>query len=121
MLIQKKMLSMVCVDKVHLFVQFGLQFHAEIFYLKRLLFSPMVVANNQSFTITQAPILFMNATADLVMLRQLECITGYRFQESNIFWTSATEMAQQRQAIWYTYDNDFIHYSSLLDQVLFWS
>jgi superfamily II DNA helicase RecQ len=32
MLIQKKMLSMVCVDEVHLFVQFGLRFRAEFLH-----------------------------------------------------------------------------------------
>ena len=57
---------------------------------------------NHSPLLKLPAILFMTATADLVMLRQLERITGYRFQESNIFWPSATEMAQRRQAIWYT-------------------
>jgi superfamily II DNA helicase RecQ len=99
MLIEKKMLSMVCVDEVHLFVQFGLRFRAEFLHLKRLLFLPMVVSNNQSITVTQAPILFMTATADLVMLRQLERITGYRFQESNIFWQK--KQKQKQNVCWW--------------------
>jgi superfamily II DNA helicase RecQ len=112
MLLEERLLCMVCVDKVHLMVQFGLCFRAEFLRLKALLFSPLTIAsssdavNNQNRatrlpTLTSVPILFMTATADHVMLHQLERITGYCFDQSNLFWPSAGDMQQRRQQLRY--------------------
>jgi superfamily II DNA helicase RecQ len=112
-LLEKKMLSMVCVDEAHLFVQFGLHFRSEFLHLKGLLFSPLIVpppASNTTTplnnnpkqvptTFTAAPVLFMTATADKIMLDQLEQITGYCFSQSNLFWPNALDMQQRRQQI----------------------
>jgi hypothetical protein len=96
---------MVCIDEVHLMVQFGLRFRAEFLHLKELLFLPLLVAppNNKppDMTYTMIPVLFMTATADSIMLRQLEDITGYSFHASNLFWPSAKDMTQRRQALKY--------------------
>ena len=113
MLLEERLLSMVCVDEVHLMVQFGLRFRAEFLRLKTLLFLPLAIAssstdavNNQNRetrlpTLTSVPILFMTATADHVMLQQLERITGYCFDQSNLFWPSAGDMQQRRQQLRY--------------------
>ena len=79
--------------------------------MKALLFLPLVVAppkrdhgdnNNKlpDMKYTMIPVLFMTATAYSIMLRQLEEITGYySFPASNLFWPSAKDMTQRRQAL----------------------
>ena len=105
---------MVCVDEVHLMVQFGLHFRAEFLRLKTLLFLSFLAiapssANNADAvnkpnsanrlpTLTTFPILFMT---DHVILQQLERITGYCFDKSNLFWPSAGDMQQRKEQLWY--------------------
>lgn len=40
-LIKDNILSMVCIDEIHLFVEFGHRFRAEFLHLQRLLFRPL--------------------------------------------------------------------------------
>jgi hypothetical protein len=91
-------LVLVCIDEVHLFVQFGFGF------------APSLYASNPSCLIISAaaptltkpsfrPVLFMTATCDRDLLGQLEILTGLTFLVHNIFWLDVIGMQQRRRFV----------------------
>ena len=96
-LIAKRLLSMLCIDEVHLFVQFGLTFRQEFALLQSVLFKKLRVQASASAEPsrfhTTVPVLFMTATCNQTMVEQIEKLSGLRFhRSSNIFWPSADAM-----------------------------
>jgi superfamily II DNA helicase RecQ len=96
-LITKRLLSMLCIDEVHLFVQFGLTFCQEFALLQSVLFKKLQVKASPSAEPscfhTTVPFLFMTATCNQSMVAQIERLSGLRFDcSSNIFWPSADAM-----------------------------
>ena len=70
-------LVLVCIDEVHLFVQFGLWFRSEFVHLKSVLFDHLRRGADSDKTLV--PVLFMTATCDRDLLGQLEILTGLTF------------------------------------------
>jgi superfamily II DNA helicase RecQ len=96
-LIAERLLSMLCIDEVHLFVQFGLTFCQEFALLQSVLFKKLLVqvspSAEQSRFHTNVPVLFMTATCNQTMVEQIKKLSGLRFhRSSSIFWPSADAM-----------------------------
>ena len=96
-------LVLVCIDEVHLFVQFGLWFRSEFVRLKSVLFDHLRRGADSDKTLV--PVLFMTATCDRDLLGQLEILTGLTFLVHNIFWPDVIGMQQRRQRISYMPSN----------------
>jgi superfamily II DNA helicase RecQ len=73
----KRLLSRVCINEVHLFVQLGLTFHQDFALLQPVLFKKLQVnqvspsAKLSSFH-TTVPVLFMTATCNQTMVEQIK-------------------------------------------------
>jgi hypothetical protein len=93
-LIAKRLLSMLCIDEVPLFVQFGLTFRQEFALLQPVLFKKLRAQVSPSTELsrfhTTVPVLFMMATCIQTMVVQIEKLSGLHFhRSSSIFWPSA--------------------------------
>ena len=80
---------MVTVDKVHLFVHFGLTFRKEFMYLTSKLFTKLRcgTSNNYSKKFSKVPILFMTATCTKFIVERVESMIGFTIDKSaNVFW-----------------------------------
>lgn len=109
MFIKEGMISMVCIDEVHRFVEFGHHFHAEFLHLQHLIFRPLHHCQQPPSIAscsgvddvpparTTVPLLFMTAAVDTILLQQIENITGYVFQPANLFWPDVTNMQQHHR------------------------
>jgi hypothetical protein len=96
-LIDNDLLSLVCVDEVHLFVHFGLTFRDEFRQLTTVLFNKLKVIG--SLQRTKIPLLFMTGTCTRHIVQSIEKIVGIRFDTTaNIFWPGPDEM-QHRQVM----------------------
>jgi superfamily II DNA helicase RecQ len=107
-LIAKRLLSMLYVDEVHLFVQFGLTIRQEFAQLQSVLFKKLQVKASPSADLsrvhTSVPVLFMTATCNKTMLDQIELLSGLRFDRSNnIFWPTADAMKHRNGCVRVSY------------------
>jgi superfamily II DNA helicase RecQ len=102
-LLSRCRLHLVCVDELHLFVQFGLWFRSEFSALRSILFDKLK-SGDDSTTTSHVPILFMSATCDKATVEQLTLLTGFTFTADNVFWPSILGMQQRR----------FLEYSSVV-------
>jgi hypothetical protein len=98
-LIAKRLLSMLCIDEVHLVVQFGHTFRQEFALLQLVLFKKLQVlqvspsAELSRFHTSTVPVLFMMATCNQTMVEQIGKLSGLRSHcSSSIFWLSADAM-----------------------------
>jgi hypothetical protein len=102
-LLDAKRLKLVCIDKIHLFAQFGLWFRSEFLLLKKSLFQHLIIASSPGAPVrTHIPVLAMMATADKHLLDHLQSLTGLTFKEDNVFWPSSSGMVQHSQNSEYT-------------------
>jgi superfamily II DNA helicase RecQ len=103
-LIKTKLLRMICVDELHLYVQFGLSFRDEFRSLTKYLFD-LIRINRYTqqqgkrqimrlSTDTTVPILWMTATASDWIIKELEDMTGISISHdsNNVFWPDAKGM-----------------------------
>jgi len=93
-LVGNRTLSMICIDKAHLFVQFGRSFRAEFQELKPLLFDKIVLHREAEKGVTlSVPVMFMTATFTKALLDEAEVISGLSLSNPrNIFWPTASGM-----------------------------
>jgi superfamily II DNA helicase RecQ len=100
-LIASKRLSMVCVDKVHLFVHFGLTFRKEFTQLKMCLFNKIKHpncdgANSDDKSTTKIPVLFMTATCNTFVVEKLQAFSNLGLEvPANTFWPSAIKVVHR--------------------------
>ena len=92
-IVNNKCLSLLCVDEVHQFVEYGTTFRTTFRTIKDLLLIPMLVQStstmqNNKFINTTVPILFMSATMNKSILSQLESMLWIQFEAPNIYWIS---------------------------------
>ena len=84
-------LLMVCVDKVHLFIHFGVTFWDKFKALTPVLFSKLKVCGSN--TQSTIPILFMMVTCTKSIVKTVEKIVGIMFDiHSNVFWPLPDKM-----------------------------
>ena len=90
-LMVNKRLSMVCVDKVHLFVHFGLTFRDNFKGLTPVLFAKLKVVG--SGTMAVFPLLFMTGIGLKTIVFLLQKLLGIHFDNKhNIFWPLDEDM-----------------------------
>lgn len=112
-LIVKKVMSLVCIDEVHLFVHFGTTFRTNFGLLKTSLFRSMIDKNhveNSNFlpTVLHIPLLFMTATFNLHLLQLLQKLTGIRILPINFFWCGKRGMSKRNIKITMTVTPQYI-------------
>jgi hypothetical protein len=78
------------VDEIHLFVHFARSFRQEFAWLKPYLFSK-IQARGSAFR-TTVPVLFMTATCNKSILKNIEILSGMKFHPANIFWPMPSGM-----------------------------
>jgi superfamily II DNA helicase RecQ len=96
-LILNQTLSLVCIDEVHLFVNFAITFRPSIISLKRLLFDSIHSSNNTNneSQCLKVPILFMTATFNKNMNTLLKKITGLHIEDDFIYWSDASSFSRR--------------------------
>jgi superfamily II DNA helicase RecQ len=93
-LLDRKILSGVCIDEAHLFVQFGLQFCDEFHLLWPSFFNRLHTSRSY---LTKVPVRFMTDTASLDIICQLEKLTGLSFLPCTIvLWPNLGEMKNRK-------------------------
>jgi superfamily II DNA helicase RecQ len=84
LIVLKKLLRFVVVDEIHLFVHFARSFRQEFAWLKPYLFSKLQYRGSSSRT--TVPVLFMTATCNETIVKNVELLSGLKFHVANIFW-----------------------------------
>ena len=81
-LIKLEMLNLICIDEVHLFIEFGLSFRKDFLSLREKLFNKIIVHNTTpsndttvTGTVLKMPFLCMTATCNLELLHLLQKMT----------------------------------------------
>jgi superfamily II DNA helicase RecQ len=92
----QKQLSLVCVDEVHLFVEYAITFRPSFLKLKAILFDKIKAFLNNGSTIC-VPCLFMTATFNNELKTLLQQMTGLFITPPNTFWSD--EASFQRRNI----------------------
>ena len=83
-IIDKKLFNLLCLDEIHLFVDFGYTFRSSFFQLKSKLFQHLKINDDTSIV----PILLMTATFNIHLLKLLEGMIGFCINQSNMFWAT---------------------------------
>ena len=116
-LIKVDMLNLICVDEVHLFIEFGLSFRKDFLSLREKLFNK-IIANNTSSndislnqTILKIPFLCMTATCNLQLLNLLQKMTNITFNHRHLFWSNQSEFQKRHISISIKYTNQFKRYT----------
>ena len=96
-LIINQTLSLVCIDEVHLYVQFAITFRPSIISLKTILFDLLHLHNpiNQNIHLLKVPVLFMTATFNDNMNKLLNKITGLKIEKECIFWSESDSFSRR--------------------------
>jgi hypothetical protein len=81
LIILKKLLQFVAVDEIHLFVHFARSFRQEFAWLKPYLFSKLQSRGSSSRT--TIPVLFMIATCNETIMKNVELLSGLKFHVAN--------------------------------------
>jgi superfamily II DNA helicase RecQ len=102
-IIQKKLLRFVAVDEIHLFVHFARSFRQEFAWLKPYLFSKLQSRGSSSRT--TVPVLFMTATCNESILKNVELLSGLKFHVANIFWPPPPGMRHRNVTFDITYSS----------------
>jgi hypothetical protein len=95
-IIFKKLLRFVAIDEIHLFVHFARSFRQEFAWLKPYLFSKLQSRGSSSRT--TVPVLFMTATCNETIMKNVELLSGLKFHVANIFWPPPTGMQHRSVA-----------------------
>jgi superfamily II DNA or RNA helicase len=95
-------IKLLCIDEVHLFVDFGLTFRKNFLLLKEKIFK-LVTTNNDSCL--KIPILYMTATFNIQKLHFLKQLTGINVLSQNIFWGDYISFQRRNIYISTTYTN----------------
>ena len=116
-LIKIEMLNLICVDEVHLFIEFGLSFRNDFLSLRHKLFNK-IIAGNTSSTITslnqtklKIPFLSMTATCNLQLLNLLQKMTNITFNHRHLHWSNQSDFQKRHISISIKYTNQFKRYA----------
>jgi hypothetical protein len=127
-LIEKKILKMICIDEVHLFVEFGVTFRPSFCELKQKLFSLIIDNSNDQPTSTsiptsssmstlsstttslKVPLLCMTATFNHYLLLLLQKMIGITFNINNFFWNGPDSFKKRNIKITLKYSNQVFRF-----------
>ena len=82
LLLEKQLLRLLCIDEVHLFVEFGITFRKTFIRMKESVFDKL--KSNDDYL--HVPILFMTATFHLELKSLLAQMTGIVVHPRNTCW-----------------------------------
>ena len=97
-LMRNDTLKLLFVDEVYLFTQFGLWLRLEFLNLKDVLFQEIK---------HQIPMLFMTASDNMRILRQLKLLTDIDFSQNNTLWPNTFGMKYKKQVILFSPTSQF--------------
>jgi hypothetical protein len=101
-LARRKLIRLICLDEVHLYVNFGLMFHHDFLKLKNTLFEWVQTQplSNGSNSLLMIPLLLMTATWNLELELIFSLMTGVHHPQQNLYvWASAKEMRRHQNGI----------------------
>ena len=106
-----KILNLICIDEIHLFVDFGCTFRTSFQLLNNKLFSKLRINN----TTSTVPLLLMTATFNYPLLRLLEKMIGFKVTPPNIFWADIKSFQKRHINIKISYSMQ--HYNIMKQNV----
>jgi superfamily II DNA helicase RecQ len=133
-LIENKKLKLMCIDEVHLFVEFGVTFRPSFCELKQKLFSLLIHNSNDSLsspsnatsvphstssshtnalshsTSLKIPLLCMTATFNQYLLLLLQKMLGITFNIKNFFWNGPDSFERRNIRISLKYSNQIFRF-----------
>ena len=97
MMIHQKVLSLIDIDELHQFVCFGLSFRCDFSKLKNKLFTKIIQTNKDSIQsqVLKLPVLFMMATTNNILLKNLIKLTGLSIYDPIITWGSIQDFKKR--------------------------
>ena len=117
-LLKIDMLNLICVDEVHLFVEFGLSFRKDFLLLRHILFNKIISFNNASSntisgtrTILKIPLICMTATCNMQLLKLLQKMTNITFSHRHLYWSNKSDFQKRHITISIRYTNQFKRYT----------
>ena len=100
-LIKIEMLTLICIDEVHLLIEFGLSFRIDFLLLCDTIFNkiqrgttPMNELSNNNTgngTILKLPLHCITATCNTQLLYLIQSTTNIRFSHRHLHWSNKTE------------------------------
>ena len=114
-LLRKKLLRLLCIDEVHLFVEFGLTFRKCFLQMKHIIFDKLKSMNGA----LHIPILFMTATFNLELKSLLTQMTGVDVHPYNICWGILNSFNRRNIAIELKYTNQLFRFvkNSIINKI----
>ena len=97
--VKNNILSLFCIDEIHLFVEFGLGFRHEFQSLRSRVFEMIKLPNN----LPKVPIILMTATFNHEYLKCLEEMIGFKIENKDIFWASVSQFQKRHININFNY------------------
>lgn len=99
-LINRRVLKLVCVDEIHLFVMFGLTFRKEFTLLKASFLMHLIDKKSTSNTTNgcyylKVPLLLMTATFNRKLMSLLELMIGIKILPHKYLWRNLNGMARR--------------------------
>ena len=119
-LLKLEMLNLICIDEVHLFIEFGLSFRKDFLSLREKLFNKLIVNNTVLSNDTtgigtplKIPFLCMTATCNMQLLHLLQKMTRITFSHRQLHWSNKDEFKKRHICITLNYTNQFKRYSKI--------
>lgn len=106
-IILNRILTMICIDEVHQFVEFGITFRKEFSKLKNLI-STLMHSPSSPLSHMDVPILCMTATFNSSLKSLLSKMIGFEFVPSNTFWASRKNFSKRHISISSNYCNQVL-------------
>ena len=112
-LLKIRMMNLLCIDEVHLFVDFGLSFRREFLDLRHKVFNKLIKSNGRSnihsssTTALKIPILCMTATFNTKLLSLLQQIMNITFDPRRFFWSQSSLFKKRHIKICIKYSTQY--------------
>lgn len=105
-LIELNALNLLCIDEVHLYVDFGLTFRKSFTMLKDKVFASLIDKHyNEHCTVLKVPVLFMTATFNKGLISLLHQMTGINISYNNYVWGDINDFKKRNIRISIQYSN----------------
>lgn len=101
----KHLLNLLCVDEIHLYIEFGTSFRTSFQRLRDEVFGVFKI----SATTSTIPLLFMTATFNYHLHDILQRMIGFQIGIQNIFWARTTEFQKRHIKIDVSYTLQHFH------------
>ena len=103
-------INLICIDEIHLFVDFGCSFRSSFQQLRSKIFN-IFRLNNDECTV---PFLLMTATFNVRLHSLLETMIGYKILQQNTFWAPIDSFKKRHIKIDLSYSNQHFNLTKRL-------